>query len=171
MNAPLPFQLTKAPLTVELGYSLIGQLIVRCAKLEAALTQLLRLVDRNSSAKLPITQKIRVIRVSLVEDGEKDFAERHRRRIGVILFEAERILALRAECAHSEVSLALLNGVPSLVLRNAHLVNDPLDRCVLVGEEELVNAGRRAIQLAHQLQQLTSLTLPPQPKPGATAGP
>lgn len=171
MNAPLHPTLHKPPLTVDAAYALIGQLIVRCAKLEAGLTQLLLFADRGSSAKLPISQKIRAIRTALVDDGEKAFVERHQRRVSIILLEAERILALRAECAHSMVTIAIVGGTPSFLLRNAQLTGEPLNRCVVVTEAELISAGRRAVQLANQLHQLTSLTLPPQPKPAATAGP
>jgi len=175
MNAPLHPDLhasVTGPVTVvDRSHALIGQLIVRSAKFEAALTRLMRVVDGEANPKLLPSQKIRAIRDCMAKQDHQNLPGRKRGRVTMILLEAERLLALRAECAHSAVASALIDGKHHILLRNAQLACDPLDRCVLVTETQLIDAARRIAELANQLNQIINLTLPPQPKPDATVDP
>lgn len=179
MNAPLhpilhdplnqPVHASHCP--TEQAEGAIGRLITASAAFEAKLTLLLRVLDPDASPKLLPSQKIKAIRDALLAKGSKDLHQRQHGRIGIILQEAEKLLALRHECAHSCVTAIVLDDEPHWLLRNAQTAGDPLDRCVLVSKAQMAATTGRIKQLAHQLHQILNPPLPPQPKPDAAAAP
>ncbi len=154
MNAPVhPVAATPA-ISVDLGHRLIGQLMDRCARFEGELTKLLLVADRKANPRMLPSQKISAVRDWLGRPTAHDMTQRARGRVAVILMEAERLLALRAECAHSLLSVAMVDGEPVFLLRNAQASAEPLDRCVLVSASDMSGASHRLAQLANQLFQL-----------------
>ncbi len=160
MNAPFIPKMAEPLSPTDQGVALIGKLIIACAGFERNLTLLLRLLDRAASPRLLPSQKIKAIRDALAGQGAGGLAPRQCRRISIILQEAEALLALRAECAHSTVSVAEIDGERHLVLRNAQQAGDPLDRCVLLTERQIIVAKGRVMQLTHQLGQILHPPLP-----------
>lgn len=171
MNAPVHHPLQPDSGQSDAASAAIGRLIVACAGFEAKLTLLMKVIDRSASPRLLPSQKIKAIRDAMQGGASDTVAPRQHGRIRIILLEAETILSLRAECAHSGVVQALVNGETRWLLRNAQLAGDPLDRCVMISPAEIAEATARIKQLANQLKQILNPPLPPQPKPDAAAGP
>lgn len=171
MNAPLIHPLADPAAPFDLACAAIGRLIVAAAGFEDKLTRLLKALEPAASPKLLPSQKIAAIRAAIDAQACDPFGSKQQRRVKVILIEAERLLALRHECAHSSISPVIVDGEQQWLLRNAQSAGDPLDRCVLVSKAQMVTTTSRLKQLTHQLGQILNPPLPPQPKPDAAAGP
>ncbi|QJQ33263.1 hypothetical protein GV829_13130 [Sphingomonas lacunae] len=171
MNAPLHHPLHGSTGPVEPAEAAIGRLIVATAAFEAKLTLLMRVLDPAANPRLMPSQKIRAILDLLSAKQSSGLQQRQQGRVAIILAEADKLLALRRECAHSTATQLEIDGETHWLLRNAQTASDPLDRCVLVSKAQMAAATGRIKQLTHQLGQILNPPLPRPPAPDATAGP
>jgi len=171
MTAPFHHPLDVPVSPIKQAEAAIGRLIVASASFETQLTLLLRVLDPDASPLLLPSQKIKAIRLAVLTKGAAGLPQRQQGRISIIVQEADKLLALRRECAHSCVTPLVIDGEQHWLLRNAQTAGDPLDRCVLVSASQMTTTAARLRQLTHQLNQILNPPLPRPPEPDATTGP